>query len=427
MQQAYLAEAKKAGIPITSVCLEILHRNYLKVKTDPLGARWVVGSDSGGQGARGKVILLPFFGNGALKTAEEMDYVGDLLREQAPAAEKAGVILGLEDTISAKDNVRIMERAKSPAVLTYYDVGNSTRNGFDVLSEITWLGKDRICEVHLKDNPNYLGEGTIDFGKVVRLLADIGFADWAQLECDAPSKNVEADMTRNLAFIRGKIHERQPGVTPMQVLLGLDLAPIVAPGVLIFEDVRVLDHDDRMDPPIADTEARVRAAVNLNADIGQVRTMSSGWDRSDESAALVGSAAATCPQGRDPAAHQLAGQHLQLVLAGNATAVRALRSRPGRGGPGDPARRHGRRGVRRHPQGSRQRRGTNHAGGRRRAVREPNVGLRPDDGDGRDEAVLFLLYCPREHAAHALEKALALTASRMLEFSGGRETQRLML
>jgi sugar phosphate isomerase/epimerase len=211
MQQAYLAEAKKAGIPITSVCLEILHRNYLKVKTDPLGARWVSEAIPAAKALGVKVILLPFFGNGALKTPEEMDYVGDLLREQAPAAEKAGVILGLEDTISAKDNVRIMERAKSPAVLTYYDVGNSTRNGFDVLGEIKWLGKDRICEVHLKDNPNYLGEGTIDFGKVVRLLADIGFADWAQLECDAPSKNVEADMTRNLAFIRGKIHDVSQG------------------------------------------------------------------------------------------------------------------------------------------------------------------------------------------------------------------------
>ena len=41
--------------------------------------------------------------------------VGDALREVAPAAEKAGVILGLENTISARDNVRIMERSKSPA------------------------------------------------------------------------------------------------------------------------------------------------------------------------------------------------------------------------------------------------------------------------------------------------------------------------
>jgi L-ribulose-5-phosphate 3-epimerase len=207
MQQAYLAEAKRVGIPITSVCLEILHRNYLKVKTDPLGARWVSEAIPAAKALGVKVILLPFFGNGALKTTEEMDYVGDLLREQAPAAEKAGIILGLEDTISAKDNVRIMERTKSPAVLTYYDVGNSTGNGFDVLSEIKWLGKDRICEVHLKDNPHYLGEGTIDFGAVVRLLAEIGFQDWAQLECSAPSGNIDADMTRNLAFIRGKIRD----------------------------------------------------------------------------------------------------------------------------------------------------------------------------------------------------------------------------
>jgi hypothetical protein len=55
------------------------------------------------------------------------------LKELAPAAEKAGVDLGLEDTISAEDNVRIMERAGSPAVRVYYDVGNSTNNGFDVV------------------------------------------------------------------------------------------------------------------------------------------------------------------------------------------------------------------------------------------------------------------------------------------------------
>src|SRR6185437_5912746 len=79
---------------------------------------------------------------------------GRAARDIAPAAEKAGVILGLEDTISAEDNVRIMERSKSPAVLTYYDVGNSTEGGFDVQKEIRWLGKERICQFHLKDNPH---------------------------------------------------------------------------------------------------------------------------------------------------------------------------------------------------------------------------------------------------------------------------------
>ena len=205
-QQTFLAESRRAGLPLASVCLNILHVNYLK--NDPLGQRWVAEAVPTARALGVRVILLPFFGRGALKTAAEMDYVGDALREVAPAAEKAGVILGLEDTISARDNVRIMERSRSRAVLTYYDVGNSTLNGFNVIEEIRWLGRERICEVHLKDNPHYLGQGKIDFPAVVDALADIGFDKWAQLECDAPSGSIEADMTKNLQFIRGVIAKR---------------------------------------------------------------------------------------------------------------------------------------------------------------------------------------------------------------------------
>jgi sugar phosphate isomerase/epimerase len=200
LQQAYLAESKRVGLPLASLCLDILHTNGLK--SDPLGQRWVAESIGVAKNMGLRVILLPFFGKWAMTTTAEMDYVGDALKEVAPAAEKAGVILGLEDTISAKDNVRIMERAKSPAVLTYYDVGNSTNNGFDVVPEIRWLGKQRICEVHLKDNPSFLGQGKIDFPAIVGVLADIGFAEWAQLETSCPTGSVEADMAVNLKYVR---------------------------------------------------------------------------------------------------------------------------------------------------------------------------------------------------------------------------------
>jgi sugar phosphate isomerase/epimerase len=86
-------------------------------------------------------------------------------------------------------------------VLTYYDVGNSTLQGFNVIDEIRWLGVERICEVHLKDNPHYLGEGTIDFPGIVKALTDIGYSRWAQLETDTP-KGVKEDMAKNLAYIR---------------------------------------------------------------------------------------------------------------------------------------------------------------------------------------------------------------------------------
>jgi sugar phosphate isomerase/epimerase len=205
LQQAFLDESKREGLKIASMCPEMLRQYYLK--SDPLGQRWVADSIpiAGAMGVR--VLLLPFFGKGALETVAEMEKVGDVLRELAPAAEMAGVVLGLENTLSARDNLRIMDRTKSSAVLTYYDVGNSTENGFDVVKEIRWLGNARICEVHLKDNPHYLGEGKIDFGAVIGALADVGFDGWAQLETESPV-SVEPDMRRNLKFIRSLIAAR---------------------------------------------------------------------------------------------------------------------------------------------------------------------------------------------------------------------------
>ena len=202
----FVAESKRVGLPIGSVCLNVLHKNYLK--SDPEGRTRVVEAIPMAKRVGVNVMLLPFFGKGALTNPSEMDYVADVLRDIAPEAEKAGVMLGLEDTISARDNVRIMDRAKSPALKVYYDVGNSTNNGFNIIEEIRWLGRDRICEVHLKDNPHYLGKGKIDFPAVVAALADIGFDRWAQLETDSPTNDVAADMRQNLGYLRGLIGER---------------------------------------------------------------------------------------------------------------------------------------------------------------------------------------------------------------------------
>jgi sugar phosphate isomerase/epimerase len=200
LQKKFIAESKQHQFPIASTCLDILHQNYLK--NDPLGKKWVAESIPLTKKLGARVILLPFFGKGALETKAEMDYVGDFLKEIGPEAERTGVILGVEDTISAEDNARILDRAQSKAVQVYYDVGNSYPRGFDIYKEICWLGKDRICEFHLKDNPRHLGKGPIDFVKVIDAIVDIGFSGWAHLETVAPSGNVKADMTTNLAYIR---------------------------------------------------------------------------------------------------------------------------------------------------------------------------------------------------------------------------------
>jgi L-ribulose-5-phosphate 3-epimerase len=200
LQAQYLAAAKEQGIALAGTCLDILHVNYLK--NDKLGQKWLADAIPITRKLNARVMLMPFFGKGALTTTEEMDYVGDVLKELGPEAEKAGIFLGLEDTISAENNVRIMERSRSKAVRAYYDVGNSAHGGFDVVKEIRWLGKDRICQMHLKNNPGYMGEGKIDFPAVIRAMVDIQFEAFANLETSSPSHSVENDMTRNLGYVR---------------------------------------------------------------------------------------------------------------------------------------------------------------------------------------------------------------------------------
>lgn len=195
----YAAAFKANNFRPAGTCLDILHVNYLK--NDKLGQKWVADGIPVTRKLGARVMLLPFFGKGALLTAAEKEYVGDALRDLGPLAEKTGVILGLENTISAEDNVRIMDRARSKAVRVYYDIGNSTNNGFDVAREIEWLGSKRICQMHFKDNPNYLGEGRIDLPNVVRAVSRIGFEGFVNLETSSPSKAVEADMKRNLSYV----------------------------------------------------------------------------------------------------------------------------------------------------------------------------------------------------------------------------------
>jgi sugar phosphate isomerase/epimerase len=199
---SYLKRSAEARIPIDGTCVDMLHVNGLK--SDKLAIRWVTDSIRLTAALKTQVLLLPFFGKNAMKTEEERNYVGDILRELAPDAKKAGVVLGLEDENSAEENVSIMDRSRADNVLVYYDVGNSTNiGGYDVVKEIRWLGKDRICQIHLKDKPVFLGDGKIPFAQVLQAIRDIGFVGFANLETDFRPGMLAEDMRRNLAYVRG--------------------------------------------------------------------------------------------------------------------------------------------------------------------------------------------------------------------------------
>ena len=215
LQQSYRDAFRQHRIDIAGTCLDILHVNYLKL--DPLGAKWVADAIPISQKLGAKVVLLPFFGRGALLgsgTAEgraELERVGDILRELAPAASRAGIVLALENTVNTRDNFSVIERSRSSAVKIYYDCGNLLKAGFDPITELRAMGRDGIGQIHLKDNPGYLGQGTIDFRLILKIVKELGWSGFANLETDAPSHNIPADMQKNLDFVRTLWREETRG------------------------------------------------------------------------------------------------------------------------------------------------------------------------------------------------------------------------
>jgi sugar phosphate isomerase/epimerase len=73
----------------------------------------------------------------------------------------------------------------------YYDVCNSNDRGYNIYDEIRWLGKEQICEIHLKENGALIGKGKVDFREVRKAIDDIGYRGWLQIEGAVPDN---ADM-----------------------------------------------------------------------------------------------------------------------------------------------------------------------------------------------------------------------------------------
>jgi len=201
--------AADAGVAIPSLCLGALNGFGFK-SGDPSVRERAAGliqdaiRVAGELGAR--VVLIPFFGDSELFTPEDRERVVRGLAGMAPEAERAGVMLGMENTLSAEQDLEMLSAIGSPAVGVYFDVSNAMWWHHNSPDEIRRLGP-AIAQVHFKDGSGghsnaMLGRGHVDYPACVAAMRDIGYAGWVVLESAAPEDPIE-DARTNLAFARG--------------------------------------------------------------------------------------------------------------------------------------------------------------------------------------------------------------------------------
>ena len=204
VQQEYLNYAKATGIEISSIALGVF--NNVPYKSDPRTEQWLWDSIEVARNLSAPLVLLAFFNNNDLRNDPKgKQEVIRRLKKVAPHAEKNGVILGIESYLSADEQIDILDQVGSKNVKIYYDFCNVTDAGLDTVKEFKKLGKDRICELHMKENGFLLGAGANPWeaiGEAVEQTNYIGNG-WMQIEGAVPNGGgIVKSYQQNLQFLK---------------------------------------------------------------------------------------------------------------------------------------------------------------------------------------------------------------------------------
>ena len=200
-QDRIVAAAEKHRVVISSLAMGAL--NNIPYKSDRATEQWVLDSVKVMTRLKQKVTLLAFFGKGDLVEDEAgVTEVIRRLKQLAPRAEAAGVVYGIESWLKAAELERILDAVNSPAIRVYYDVGNMHKVGEDYGAAIRRLGRERICEVHLKDYDDLYGKGSINFPVLRSALDASGYRGWLGIEGVKTPLGVEASIRYDVDYLR---------------------------------------------------------------------------------------------------------------------------------------------------------------------------------------------------------------------------------
>ena len=125
-QAAFKRAALDNGIQICSLAIGSPGKSRLPLHTNPAFAILLVEAVEVAHNLGTNNILLPILGDSHIDmtSQSQVDTFVAMMKEVARYAEKYGVVVGLEDWISAEDNIKLLDAIGSDYVAVYYDAHN---------------------------------------------------------------------------------------------------------------------------------------------------------------------------------------------------------------------------------------------------------------------------------------------------------------
>jgi sugar phosphate isomerase/epimerase len=162
-----------------------------------------------------KVGFLPLGVKGDLvKYPELRPAVVERLKEVGKYAEQAGVVIGIETSLSATEEVKLLKDIGSPAIQIYFNFANPLEAGRNLYKELAILGKNRICQIHCtnKDSVWLQNDPQINMNQVKLTLDKMGWSGWLVIERSRDAKdphNVKKNFGANTAYVKSIFQEQK--------------------------------------------------------------------------------------------------------------------------------------------------------------------------------------------------------------------------
>lgn len=216
-QAAFRRAALEHGIQICSLAIGSPGKSRLPLHTNPAAAILLIEAVEVARNLGTNNILLPILGDSHINMAnqQEVDTFVAMMKEVARYAEKHGVVVAVEDWVSAEDNIKLLDAIGSDYVAVYYDAHNiigRAKEEKDIYAEPKLLGR-RINQIHVKNAEMLLATpgGKLDWSRMAQQFYEIGYSGWYVLETASPTKNIVADTRANIEYVKKTFRMPAPG------------------------------------------------------------------------------------------------------------------------------------------------------------------------------------------------------------------------
>jgi L-ribulose-5-phosphate 3-epimerase len=206
LRHQFLAQAHALGLGIPSLAMSGFYaQSFAERATVP---RMVQDCVDLMQQMKVKIAFLPLGVKCDLtKFPELRPVIVERLKAAGKQAEAAGMVIGIETSLPAAEEAKLLDDIGSPAIKSYFNFANAIQNGRDLTSELCTLGKDRIIQIHCTDEDGawLQNDPKIDLPKVKQTLDDMGWSGWLVIERSRDAKdprNVKWNFSANAAYLK---------------------------------------------------------------------------------------------------------------------------------------------------------------------------------------------------------------------------------